>query len=176
MLTEGEANLHFYVANLSPDMANDATPQGVVIIDAGSETVDLSMFSMTSNPVSGEEIAPPECRLQGLVFVTRRAQALLEKKLGGWGRSGEDNIAEFTREFEQSTMLIIKSDQEPVYVRVAGRRYANAKYNITSGKLKLSGEEATALFKESIEAIIKAFEEQQEYAAIPISVCFTSRE
>ena len=98
MLTEGEASLHFCVPNLlNSGTTIQAGPQGVVIIDAGGATIDLSMFLMTSAPISGEEIAPAECmqlsptaesllshlypflgRLQGSVFVTRRAKALLE--------------------------------------------------------------------------------------------------
>ena len=62
MLTEGEASLHFCVPNLlNSGTTIQAGPQGVVFIDAGDATIDLSMFSMTSNPISFEEIAPPEC-------------------------------------------------------------------------------------------------------------------
>jgi hypothetical protein len=98
LLTEGEASLHFCVSDLlNAETAIQAAPQGVVIIDAGGGTIDLSMFSMTSAPISGEEIAPAECmrlsqmaefllthlysslgRLQGGVFVTRRARAMLQ--------------------------------------------------------------------------------------------------
>jgi hypothetical protein len=160
------------------ETATQAAPQGVVIIDAGGGTIDLSMFSMTSTPISGEEIAPAECmqllpaaefllaylypflgRLQGSVFVTRRARALLQSwwlvssiallatnpktlktgKLEGWEHSGADEMAEFTREFDQTTKLVIKSDQEPAYLRVGGRRTNSPKYNISSGKLKFTG-------------------------------------
>ena len=62
MLTEGEAGLHYCVANiLNGGAADQAAPQGIVIIDAGGGTIDLSMFSMTTNPISCEEIAPAEC-------------------------------------------------------------------------------------------------------------------
>jgi len=60
-------------------------------------------------------------------------------KLDGWEHSGPYEIAEFTREFDETTKLIIKSDREPVYLRVGGRRTNSAKHNITFGKLKLSG-------------------------------------
>ncbi|KAG9312582.1 hypothetical protein JVU11DRAFT_6979 [Chiua virens] len=173
LLTEGEASLHFCVPSLlNSDTADQAGPQGVVIIDAGGGTVDLSMFAMTTNPVSCKEIAPAECRLQGSVFVTRRARELLQKKLDGWDHSNDDEIAEFTREFDQSTKAVIKSDQEPAYVRVAGYRYTNAKYGIKFGKLQLSGKEATDLFNASIDAIISAFEQQEKHATIPITVAF----
>ena len=74
MLTEGEANLHLCVTNyVMTTTANEADPQGVVIIDAGSETIDLSMFSMKSNPISCEVIAPTECMWQsstsGFLFI-----------------------------------------------------------------------------------------------------------
>jgi len=60
-------------------------------------------------------------------------------KLDGWEHSGLDEIAEFTREFDKTTKLIIKSDQEPAYLRVGGRRTNSKKYSISSGKLKLTG-------------------------------------
>lgn len=62
MLTEGEASLHFCVSNLlSAETANQTAPRGVVIIDAGGGTIDLSMFSVTPNPISCDEIAAAEC-------------------------------------------------------------------------------------------------------------------
>ena len=95
MLTNGEAALHYCANVLNVETAIQAAPQGVVIIDAGGGTIDLSMYSMMSMPISCEEIAPAECmrlsptaellftrpflgRLQGSVFVTRRARALLQ--------------------------------------------------------------------------------------------------
>ncbi|KAG9307937.1 hypothetical protein JVU11DRAFT_12878 [Chiua virens] len=171
MLTDGEAVIGFCIPVLfNADITNQAGPQGVVIIDAGGGTIDLSMFSMSFNPISCAEIAPAECRLQGSVFITRRARALLQRKLEDWDHSSEDEIAELAREFDQSTKLIIKSDREPVYIRVAGRRYSNAKYGIRFGKLQLSGEDATGLFSDSIDAVISAFEQQEKHASIPITV------
>ena len=64
MLAEGEACLQSCIANLVKGrMGNQATPPGVVIIDAGGGIIDLSMFSITatSKQTSCEEIAPPEC-------------------------------------------------------------------------------------------------------------------
>ena len=61
MLTEAEASLHFCVPNLLNGEVADDVPRGVVIIDAGDDTIDLSMFSIKVNPISCEEIAPAEC-------------------------------------------------------------------------------------------------------------------
>lgn len=94
MITEGEASLHYCVSSL-PEELDDSGPQAIVIIDAGGGTIDLSVYSLTFNPIVCKEIAPAECtwvytihlpclsscflegRLQGSVFVTRRAANLL---------------------------------------------------------------------------------------------------
>ena len=62
LLTEGEASLHFCVANLiNMENVDHANRQGVVIIDAGGGTIDLSMFSATTDPITCEETAVAEC-------------------------------------------------------------------------------------------------------------------
>ena len=77
MLTEGKASLYFCVSNifasetlsrmpiLSPDHSRDEEEQpherGVVIIDAGGGTIDLSVYSMKLSPASFEEVTPAEC-------------------------------------------------------------------------------------------------------------------
>ena len=66
-LTEGEAGLHFCIWDLFasgiPNQAKHPQGQGVVVIDAGGGTLDLSMYSMKFDPASFEEIAPAECKL-----------------------------------------------------------------------------------------------------------------
>lgn len=103
LLTDGQGGLHFCIAQLlNGEVVNSTVPQGVVVIDAGGGTIDLSMYSITmaSNRISCEEIAPAECmrlsptadlllkhpylrlgRLQGSIFVTCRARALISS---GW--------------------------------------------------------------------------------------------
>jgi hypothetical protein len=110
LLTEGEASLHFCVANVIESDAFSlpiAMPwfpiekaaehqfggQGVVVVDAGGGTINLSAYSMKS-PTSFEEISPAECRpcssaslftskehsgyLQGSALVTCRARTYLQ--------------------------------------------------------------------------------------------------
>ncbi|KAI5991131.1 hypothetical protein EDD15DRAFT_1114939 [Pisolithus albus] len=94
LLTEGEASLHSCVTKLLTSETFEAMPiacadereddggrvpeyQGVIIIDAGGGTIDLSAYTMELSPTSFREIAPAECRLQGSVFVTYRAHAFL---------------------------------------------------------------------------------------------------
>jgi hypothetical protein len=70
----------------TPMAASDG--QGIVIIDAGNWTIDLSAYSVTLSPLMIEKIAPAECRLQGYGFVTRRAHSLLQEKLSEAPNSG----------------------------------------------------------------------------------------
>jgi molecular chaperone DnaK (HSP70) len=77
LLTEGEASLYFCVTNTttsrafsSPIAVSDfpveegvqSGSQGILIVDAGGRTIDLSVYSMKLSPTSFEEIAPAECR------------------------------------------------------------------------------------------------------------------
>ncbi|KAN0086237.1 hypothetical protein V8E55_007371 [Tylopilus felleus] len=175
MLAEGEACLQSCIANLVKGrMGNQATPPGVVIIDAGGGIIDLSMFSITatSKQTSCEEIAPPESRLQGSVFVTCRARALMQRKLAGWEHSSTENIAQFTQKFDRTAKLVIESDQKPAYIQIVGRRTHSSRHCVLSGELKLSGEEATSLFNDSVDAVIDAFERQKKSATIPITTAF----
>ena len=61
LMTEGEVGLHFCISLLGGDTFNHAARQGIVVIDAGGGIINLSMFLMTSNLSSCEEIAPAEC-------------------------------------------------------------------------------------------------------------------
>lgn len=64
LLTEGEATLHLGLANPSEEKIDyEATDslQSVVVIDAGGATINVSMFSVTTDPISCEEIASAEC-------------------------------------------------------------------------------------------------------------------
>lgn len=85
LLTEGEASLHFCVSNILASEALSRMPilslerpgqdeeqpreQGVVVIDAGGGTIDLSAYSMRLSPASFEEIAPAECEYADMTLV-----------------------------------------------------------------------------------------------------------
>ena len=98
LLTEGEASLHFCVTNILTTDAFDATPilcldepevveqesqpdrQGVIIIDAGGGTVDLSAYSMKLSPTSIKEIAPAECEFTLCLWSTEVKRELETRK------------------------------------------------------------------------------------------------
>ena len=60
LINEGEASLHYCVSSLSEEPAN-SKPQGIVIVDAGGGTIDLSVYSVSFNPTVCKEVAIAEC-------------------------------------------------------------------------------------------------------------------
>ena len=81
LLTEGEASLHFCVTHVlasdslsnlaivQPDdfveeIVEESDRQGIIVIDAGGGTIDLSAYSVKlSPPREFKEIAPAECNV-----------------------------------------------------------------------------------------------------------------
>ncbi|KAF8552717.1 hypothetical protein OG21DRAFT_1523589 [Imleria badia] len=173
---EGEAGLHFCIWDLFasgvPDQAEYPEGQGVVVIDAGGGTIDLSMYSMKFETKSFEEIAPAECRLQGSVFVTRRAKGLLQKKLRGSRFSSSEMIDDITNTFDQTTKLHISNAEQLAYIKVGSPRENDPERDIRAGRLKLSGHEVTKLFDDSMSAVMNAFEQQRSYVTMPITMAF----
>ncbi|KIK43050.1 hypothetical protein CY34DRAFT_804214 [Suillus luteus UH-Slu-Lm8-n1] len=187
LLTEGEASLHFCVTNVIASNILSTTPldvsdysdeeddqsdsKGVIVIDAGGGTIDLSAYSMKLSPTSFEEIAPAECCLQGSVFVTSRARTFLQKKLSGSEHySNPTIIAQMADIFDYSTKLRFRKPDEPSYIRFGTIRDKDLKYDIRSGQLKLAGQDVADLFEPSIKAIIEAFEQQRRAALTPIDM------
>ncbi|KAJ8585555.1 hypothetical protein M405DRAFT_745130 [Rhizopogon salebrosus TDB-379] len=182
LLTEGEASLHFCVTNVimsdafsfpitgSDSKAGDRS--GVVIVDAGGGTIDLSTYSMKLSPTSFEEIAPAGCCLQGSVFVTRRAHTLLQKKLAGSNYASPEMIAHMTSIFDKTTKLQFRRPDEPSYVKFGTIRDKDMMYNIRSGQLKLAGFDVADLFEPSVKAIITGFEQQRRAASTPVNIVF----
>lgn len=189
LLTEGEASLHFCVTTVLVSDAfskmpiacsdesdeEDATPgyKGVAILDAGGGTVDMSVYSMDFSPsVTVEEITPAECRLQGSVFVTLRAQQLLKSKLANSPFGTADMIQQIAKIFDKTTKLGFRSAEDPQYIKFGTRRDNDPELGIRSGQLKLAGEDIAKLFEPSIEAIAEAFKQQQRTSTLPISHAF----
>ncbi|KIJ66155.1 hypothetical protein HYDPIDRAFT_152023 [Hydnomerulius pinastri MD-312] len=189
LLTEGEASLHYCVSNVLASDALSKTPivapehpeedehdpgrQGVVIIDAGGGTIDLSAYSMKLSPTSFEEIAPAECRLQGSVLVTRRAAALLKKNLAGSKKFGApDILRQMTEIFDKTTKLRLRNAEDPQYIKFGTVRDKDPQYEIRSGQLRLSGRSVADLFEPSIKEIIDAFQKQQEASLNTITSVF----
>ncbi|KAG9312272.1 hypothetical protein JVU11DRAFT_7575 [Chiua virens] len=179
LLTEGEASLHFCVHVLASDSLSkvpivnaddpeeqsdeESEHQGVVIIDAGGGTIDLSAYSIKlSSPREFKEIAPAECRLQGSVFVTQRAHAFLKSKLANSSYGSPDIVEQMKEIFDQTTKLRFRDADDPQYIRFGTVRDKDPQYDIRSGQLKLAGADVATFFEPSVEAIAEAFEKQRQ--------------
>ncbi|KZP20070.1 hypothetical protein FIBSPDRAFT_546789 [Athelia psychrophila] len=171
LLTEGEASLHFCIANglTSDSMTNG---KGIMIVDAGGGTIDLSAYYMCNEPLSFEEIAPTECRLQGSVFVTRRARTFLAEKLALSKYGSPEDLANMTSCFDKTTKLRFRNPDEPSYIKFGGVRDRDPDVGIRSGQLKLPGTEVAALFEPSADSIIEAIDKQRNSASKPIAAIF----
>ncbi|KAL4068704.1 hypothetical protein V8B97DRAFT_1918464 [Scleroderma yunnanense] len=186
LLTEGEANLHFCVTTSDafsttpvvyldePEEPNNHPGyQGIAVIDAGSATVDINVYSLTFSPsVSVEEIAPAECLLRGSICVTRRAKRFLKSKLTN-SRYGTPEIVEhMTEQFDKSIKFRFRSAEDPQYIKFGTVRDRDPDYDIRSGQLKIPGNEVAEFFEPSVEAIANVFKTQQGRSALPIKHAF----
>ncbi|KAF8907421.1 hypothetical protein CPB85DRAFT_840353 [Mucidula mucida] len=168
-VTEGEASLHFCINKnvLTKDQING---KGIIIVDAGGGTVDLSAYANKTNKDNAfEEIAPTECRLQGSVLVGRRARAHIEAKLRNSKFGSIEDINHMANVFDKSTKLSFRTSSEPAYIRFGSARDKDLAVDIRNGQLKLDGETVSDFFKPSIQAIIKAIKTQKGCSNVDIT-------
>lgn len=96
-------------------------------------------------------------RLQGAVFVTRRAKDFLTGKLQRWIHPNglldriptvklegckfgtPEDIAQMTSEFDKSTKHCFRNHTEPAFIPFGSVKDRDLAFNIKSGKLKLPG-------------------------------------
>ncbi|KZP02654.1 hypothetical protein FIBSPDRAFT_770389, partial [Athelia psychrophila] len=171
LLTEGEASLHFCIGN---GLASDATTdsQGIIVVDAGGGTIDLSAYYMTKEPISFEEIAPTECRLQGSVFVSRRARTFLQAKLANSKFGTPEDLKNLVDCFDKTTKLRFRNPDEPSFIKFGGVRDKDLAVGIRSGQLKIPGSDVATLFGPSVDGIIDAIEQQCQLAQQAITSIF----
>ncbi|RXW25678.1 hypothetical protein EST38_g185 [Candolleomyces aberdarensis] len=84
-VTEGEASLHFAIDFGFPAKSMKAG-EGVIIVDAGGGTIDISAYRKKEGKVNKfEEITISQCHFFGSVFVTVHARVFLDEyiKFGG---------------------------------------------------------------------------------------------
>jgi len=158
-VSEGEASLHFSMESGLPS-GTLKNGDGVVIVDAGRETIDLSVYRRNTTEGGKEtfdEMADTQCHFYGSEVVTVNAR----KFIGGESRKYvvqpftdffPDFLAEspFIKElehivqrFDVSTRLRFRNQNEYQYVKFREgpeRQRANdATHNIRYGQLKLLG-------------------------------------
>ncbi|PPQ96389.1 hypothetical protein CVT26_004991 [Gymnopilus dilepis] len=166
--TEGEASLHYCIQS---GLTNEAmrSGKGLLIVDAGGGTIDISAYRQTSQDAkSFEEMAPPQCHFQGSIFVTNNARNYLENFLKDSRFIGD--VPYITKCFDKTTKLRFRSADEAQYIKFGTLRDKDTRLNIRSGQLKLNGTDVASFFEPSVQCVIKSIEEQCEASRTPIAV------
>ncbi|KAF8632108.1 hypothetical protein AX15_002039 [Amanita polypyramis BW_CC] len=168
-VTEGEASLHFCL-NKIPTALENCTNEGIIVVDCGGGTIDISTYAQSS---SGKfrEIAPTECLLQGSIFVTRRARAFLTEKLGGSEYGKPEDIDAMTRYFDKTTKPNFNGPSKPYFIRF-GRNENDPQFDIRSGSIKIDGKQIAEFFEPAVQSIIQIIEAQSRSSVAPIRVVF----
>ncbi|KAL1673479.1 hypothetical protein EV122DRAFT_282965 [Schizophyllum commune] len=170
-VTEGEASLHFCLSRgLVVDGMKDG--KGVVIVDAGGGTVDLSAYAQVRKgaDVSYTEIAPAQCLFKGAIMVKRNAQAYIEARLRNSKFS--ERTEDIVDAFDKSTKLTFKNAKTPAYVKFGGVSDTDAAYDVKGGKLVIPGSEVAKFFQPTITSISQAVLKQRKQANSGISSIF----
>ncbi|KAF9465194.1 hypothetical protein BDZ94DRAFT_1307344 [Collybia nuda] len=149
-ITEGEAGLHFCIQHgVTTNAIKDG--KGVLIVDAGGGTIDLSAYAMSVSNTSFQEIAPVKCMFEGSIFVDGHARNFLQAHLSN---------SKFIHDFEQITHA---------FGNTTKMRF---KIGIRSGQLKISGHIIAKFFEKAISCIKEAITEQSSNALLEIKAVF----
>ncbi|ESK91373.1 hypothetical protein Moror_2720 [Moniliophthora roreri MCA 2997] len=152
-VTEGEASLHFCIEK---GLRADTLAEGVIIVDAGGGTIDISAYSMTASGMARvvvEEVCPSECKFAGSTFITERAQEYIKAK---FARSPyEGDVQDIVDEFDKKVKPYFRCASEKQYIKCTSVRDNDPNLGIFSGQLHLSGAEVANFFEPSVQAIIQ---------------------
>ncbi|KAF9533884.1 hypothetical protein CPB83DRAFT_757006 [Crepidotus variabilis] len=163
-VTEGEASLHACVLNgLAADVISNPSKHGFLIADAGGGTLDISAYAIKgTQPLTMEEIAPPDCIFAGSVFVSRRAREFLEDKLKNSRYGSADSLDHITRKFDETTKRLFRDRNELQFIPFGSPLDKDLGVGIRSGQLRLTGNEVANLFEPSVDAAVTTIKRQIE--------------
>ncbi|KAF6750812.1 hypothetical protein DFP72DRAFT_909388 [Ephemerocybe angulata] len=164
-VSEGEASLHYAVHNGLPQGALENN-DGVIIVDAGGGTIDLSAYAQRGVG-NFEEIAAPQCHLHGSLSVTFNARTFLKSHLAQ--STYLDDLDHIVDCFDKTTKLRFRNAQEPQYIKFGSTRDNDKDCNIRIGQMKLSGSEVASFFAPAVQCIVNAVLEQRRTSHKPIS-------
>ncbi|KAH6910165.1 hypothetical protein BKA70DRAFT_1560797 [Coprinopsis sp. MPI-PUGE-AT-0042] len=164
-VTEGEASLHFCINNnLAPDALKNG--EGVIIVDAGGGTVDVSAYRGQGDVF--QETAIPQCHFQGSVFVTGRARGHISNLLDN--TDFEDYVPYIMDQFDTGAKLTFKDESLPQYIRFGLPKQNNASLGIKNGQLRIPGSTLATFFEPPVSCIVQAVRDQVASSQHPISV------
>lgn len=161
-VTEGEASLHFCLSN---GLGENSADNGILIVDAGGGTIDLTAYKRCPDK-SFTEICIPKCYFQGSAYVTIRAESYFKKLLAK--SKFEPDVETLKNRFDRNTKPVFKRADESHHIQFAPMRERDAKLNIRNGRLTLSGSTIASFFEPSVSSIIIAVKKHCHNAHHPI--------
>ncbi|KAK7472127.1 hypothetical protein VKT23_000249 [Stygiomarasmius scandens] len=151
-VTEGEASLHYCLNN----GCNVSRNGGIVIVDAGGGTVDLSTYAKMDTKITTffKEISRPQCHFTGSIFVTFQARQYLQSKLAN--SHFLEDIDHICQCFDRTTKFHFKNPDEMAFIKFGTTRDKDPNVGIRSGQMKIPGKDVAKFFEPSINSIMKA--------------------
>ncbi|TFK63667.1 hypothetical protein BDN72DRAFT_902221 [Pluteus cervinus] len=150
-VTEGEASLHFCI-NQGLMTERIKTESNILVVDAGGGTIDTSTYRQRKDkPGSFYELAIPNCKLRGSIFVTQYARKYLEEQL--CDSSFMSVVPDIVKCFDKTTKLHFRQIKDPAFIKFGTSRDNEPAHNIRSGQLKLQGETVATFFQSSVDSI-----------------------
>ncbi|KIL64030.1 hypothetical protein M378DRAFT_163749 [Amanita muscaria Koide BX008] len=157
-VTEGEASLRFCV-DKNPELHHERG--GLLVVDCGGGTIGLSAYSQNRQG-DFKEIVPPDCLLQGSLFITSRARDYFKGRFKD-SKYGTDDIVEaMARAFDkpEGVKCMFRCSDRPYFVKFGGLRDNDQKYGICGGKFKVEGAQLANFFEPAVANIIAGIENQ----------------
>ncbi|KAK1224302.1 hypothetical protein PQX77_012810 [Marasmius sp. AFHP31] len=169
-VTEGEASLHYCINKgvMRGVDGDEDEENGFIIVDAGGGTIDVSAYKKTPSGVF-EEITRTQCRLQGSVYVTRRATSWLRNRLKDSKYGTQQDIAQMAKVFDRTTKHSFRNEADTGYIPFGSPRDKDLSFGINRGQMKVPGEIMKLFFAPSVQEILEAIQEQMREAKAPIS-------
>ncbi|PCH36668.1 hypothetical protein WOLCODRAFT_127499 [Wolfiporia cocos MD-104 SS10] len=159
LVPAGEAKMSFCLQRGAAGQVTDG--QTFIIADAGSGTIDTNAYKIASQPpFSFEEVAPPECRMEGSASIICRARGFLEVKLRHSRFGNKEDRQIMTDYFTKYTMPLFKDPKENSYIKFGTMQSNDAAVQIRRGTMVLSGHDVAAFFEPSISAVMDAIQTQ----------------
>ncbi|TFK64303.1 hypothetical protein BDN72DRAFT_846729 [Pluteus cervinus] len=157
-VTEGEAGLHYCIGE---DLLTEAVKggDGIMVVDAGGGTIDVSCYKATG-PESFEEVSASQCKVQGSLFVTQRARFHLEVYLQN--SKFVRHVPCMVKKFDERTKHNFRAIDDLCVIQFGGTSDKDERHNIDSGQIILQGNVVASFFQPSIECITRIIEAQKD--------------
>ncbi|PFH48901.1 hypothetical protein AMATHDRAFT_5372 [Amanita thiersii Skay4041] len=161
--------VHIFIS-ASEALCKAMSHHGIMVIDCGGGTIDISTYTRVSNSSLKENGPPPQCLLQGSVLVTQRAQEHLSQTVKGSDYGNPTDIKNMTDYFDRVTKLAYTGSHKTHFVKFGKGSDKDDRYGIIRGSIKMSGTEIEAFFEPSIREIVRVVSEQTRCMNVNISV------